>query len=321
MTKTKNLVYGMVLAALAGSVYAQDYPTKAINITVPNPPGGMNQIHAQPLSAVLEKLTKQPAPVVNRPGGTAAVGTAYVANQPPDGHNILVTTPNLYLVIEKDKLYGIKTPFTLDQIALIALMSADPLIMTVHPALPVKNAKELIALARSRPNELVFSTSGPYGITHTPMAMFMDATKTKLRHLPTTGGGPAITQALGGHSQVTGGGPAAVYAHVNSGKLRALASWGVKPHPAFPKLPTFKSMGIDIEAYLWVGLFTTAGVPEPTNTKMRDMIRKAAADPAFKDALEKVNVVPDYREGADFKAFFDADYKRMAAAIKSIGKL
>jgi tripartite-type tricarboxylate transporter receptor subunit TctC len=318
---TKKLLYGVLLSAFAGSVSAQDYPTKAINITVPNPPGGMNQIHAQPLSAVLEKLTKQPAPVINRPGGTAAVGTAYVANQPPDGHNILVTTPNLYLVIEKDKLYGIKTPFSLDQIALIALLSADPLIMTVHPALPVKNVKELIALAKSRPNELVFSTSGPYGITHTPMAMFLDATSTKMRHLPTTGGGPAITQALGGHSQVTGGGPAAIYAHVKAGKLRALASWGVKPYPEFPDVPTFKSMGIDIEAYLWVGLFTTAGVPEPTFAKMRELIRKTAADPSFRQALENVHVVPDYREGAEFKAFFDADYKRMAAAIKKIGKL
>jgi tripartite-type tricarboxylate transporter receptor subunit TctC len=318
---TKKMLSALLLSGITASVSAQDYPTKAINITVPNPPGGMNQIHAQPLSAVLERLTKQPAPVINRPGGTAAVGTAYVANQPPDGHNILVTTPNLYLVIEKDKLYGIKTPYTLDQIALVALLSADPLIMTVHPALPVKNVKELVALAKSRPNELVFSTSGPYGITHTPMAMFLDATKTTMRHLPTTGGGPAITQALGGHSQVTGGGPAAVYTHVKSGKLRALASWGVKPYPAMADVPTFKSMGIDIEAYLWVGLFTTAGIPEATFTKMRELVRKAAAEPAFKQALENVQVVPDYREGADFKAFFDADYKRMAAAVKKIGKI
>jgi tripartite-type tricarboxylate transporter receptor subunit TctC len=318
---TKKMLSALLLSGITASVSAQDYPTKAINITVPNPPGGMNQIHAQPLSAVLERLTKQPAPVINRPGGTAAVGTAYVANQPPDGHNILVTTPNLYLVIEKDKLYGIKTPYTLDQIALVALLSADPLIMTVHPALPVKNVKELVAIAKSRPNELVFSTSGPYGITHTPMAMFLDATKTTMRHLPTTGGGPAITQALGGHSQVTGGGPAAVYTHVKSGKLRALASWGVKPYPAMADVPTFKSMGIDIEAYLWVGLFTTAGIPEATFTKMRELVRKAAAEPAFKQALENVQVVPDYREGADFKAFFDADYKRMAAAVKKIGKI
>lgn len=312
---------GVALALAAAPSFAQDYPTKPITITVPNPPGGMNQIHAQPLSAVLEKLTNQPAPVVNRPGGTAAVGTAYVANQPPDGHNILVTTPNLYLVIEKDKLYGIKTPFSLDQIALVALMSADPLFMVVHPSLPARNVKELVAIAKARPNELVFSTSGPYGITHTPQAMFMDAAKIKMRHLPTTGGGPAITQALGGHSQVTGGGPAAINPYIKTGKLRAIASWGAKPHPSQPDLPSFKSLGYDIEAYLWVGLFTTAGMPEATFNKMRDLIRRANSDPMFRQALEKVEVVPDYREGAEFRKFFDADYKRMAAAIKSIGKL
>ncbi len=315
-----RLTAAIALLLAAAGAAAQDWPTRAITITVPNPPGGMNQIHAQPLSAVIERLTKQPAPVVNRPGGTAAVGTAYVANQ-PDGYNILVTTPNLYLVIEKDKLYGIKSPFTLDQIALLALLSADPLIMVVHPSLPVKSAKELVALARSRPNELVFSTSGPYGITHTPQALFMEATKTKMRHLPTTGGGPAITQALGGHAQVTGGGPAAIYPYVQSGKLRAIASWGVKPHPSMPQVPTFKSQGIDIEAYLWVGLFTSSGVPEPVQLKMREMIAKVAADPQFRQALENVQVVPDYRDAPEFRKFFDADYKRMAGAIKAIGKL
>ena len=315
-----RLTAAIALLLVAAGAAAQDWPTRAITITVPNPPGGMNQIHAQPLSAVIERLTKQPAPVVNRPGGTAAVGTAYVANQ-PDGYNILVTTPNLYLVIEKDKLYGIKSPFSLDQIALLALLSADPLIMVVHPSLPVKSAKELVALARSRPNELVFSTSGPYGITHTPQALFMEATKTKMRHLPTTGGGPAITQALGGHAQVTGGGPAAIYPYVQSGKLRPIASWGVKPHPSMPQVPTFKSQGIDIEAYLWVGLFTSAGVPEPIQLKMREMIAKVAADPQFRQALENVQVVPDYRDAPEFRKFFEADYKRMAGAIKAIGKL
>jgi tripartite-type tricarboxylate transporter receptor subunit TctC len=317
---TRKWLNALVLAAVAAGAGAQDYPTKAITITVPNPPGGMNQIHAQPLSAVIERLTKQPAPVVNRPGGTAAVGTAYVANQ-PDGHNILVTTPNIYLVIEKDKLYGIKSPYSLDQIALLALLSADPLIMVVHPSMPVKSVKELVALARSKPNEIVYSSSGPYGITHTPVAMFLDAFKIKMRHLPTTGGGPAVTQALGGHAQMTGGGPAAIYPYVKSGQLRAIASWGAKPYPALPDVPTFKSMGKDIEAYLWVGLFTSAATPAPLQVKMRELIAKAAADPAFKQALENVQVVPDYRDAPEFRKFFDADYKRMAAAIKAIGKL
>ncbi len=309
----------LLLAAALG--HAQDYPTRAINVTVPNPPGGMNQIHAVPLSAVLEKMTGQPAPVINRPGGTAAVGTAFVANQPPDGYHILVTTANIYLVIEKDKLYGIKSPYSLDQIALVALLSADPLIMVVHPSMPVKNVKDLVALAKKKPNEIIFSTSGPYGITHTPTAMFMDAAGVTMRHLPTTGGGPAILQALGGHAQVTGGGPAALYPHVKAGKLRTIASWGVKPHPAMPDVPSFKSMGYDIEAYLWVGLFTAAGVPEPIFNRMRAMVAKVAADPLFKQALENVQVVPDYRDAPEFRKFFDADYRRTAAAIQKIGKL
>jgi tripartite-type tricarboxylate transporter receptor subunit TctC len=319
--KIRTAVYlAFLTAGLCAN--AQDYPTRAITLTNPNPPGGMNQLMAQPLSIMLEKLTGQPAPIVNRPGGTAAVGTAYVVNQPADGYNILVTTANLHLVIEKDKIYGIKTPFSLEQIAPLALLTADPLIMVVHPSLPVKNVKELVALAKSKPNEIVFSTSGPYGITHTPQAMFMEAAKIKMRHLPTTGGGPALTQALGGHSQVTGGGPATTYPFVQQGKLRAIASWGTKPHPAFPDLPTFQSLGYkNVEAYLWVGLFTRTGIPEPVFNKMRELIAKATADPSFKSTLEKVQVVPDYRDAPEFRKFFEADHQRMAAAIKSIGKL
>lgn len=318
---TNRLIAVLALLTVPLGGHAQDYPSKAVSIVVPNPPGGMNQIHAQPLSTVLEKLTNQPAPVINRPGGTAAVGTASVVNAPPDGHSILVTTPNLFLVLEKDKLYGIKSPYSLDQIALLALLSADPLILVVHPSMPVKSVKELVALAKAKPNEIIFSSSGPYGITHTPTAMFLDAVGIKMRHLPTTGGGPAITQALGGHAQVTAGGPAAVYSFIQSGKLRAIASWGVKPYPALPNVPTFKSMGYDIEAYLWVGLFTAAAVPEPILIKMRQLIGKVATEPVFKQALEKAQVVPDYRDAPEFKKFFDADYKRLAAAIHKIGKL
>lgn len=311
-------VLALLLASASG--YAQDYPTRAITITVPNPPGGMNQIHAQPLSAVIERLTKQPAPVVNRPGGTAAIGTAYVANQ-PDGHNILVTTPNIYLAIEKDKLYGIKSPYSLEQIAVLALLSADPLILVAHPSLPVQNVKQLVALAKSKPNEIVYSSSGLYGIQHVPTEMFLRAAGLKMRHLPTTGGGPAVTQALGGHSQLNLGGLAAVFPYIPSGKLRPIASWGAKPSAALAKVPTLRSLGYDIEAYLWVGLFTSAAVPEPLQAKMRELIAKVATDSSFKQALENVQVVPDYRDAPEFGKFFDADYKRMAAAVKAIGKL
>lgn len=317
----KRLLIAVACAAAPFAAHAQGFPSKAITVVVPNPPGGMNQIHAQPLSAVIERLTKQPAPVVNRSGGTAAVGTAYVASQPADGHTLLITTPNIYLVIEKDKLYGIKSPYTLAQIQPVALMSADPLIMVVHPSVPAKTGKEFAAIVKKANGTSTFSSSGPYGITHVPFEMFIDAMGIKMRHVPTTGGGPAITQALGGHVDATASGPAAVYPHVVSGKLKAIGNTGVKRHPSFPDTATFKEQGIDLEAYLWVGVFTTAGIPDATLTQLRDLVRKAAADPAFKEALDKVQVVPDYRDTAEFKTFFDADYKRMAKAVQKIGKI
>ena len=317
----KRMLLAVACAFAASSALAQSFPSKAMTVVVPNPPGGMNQIHAQPLSAIIERLTKQPAPVVNRSGGTAAVGTAFVANQPADGHTLLVTTPNIYLVIEKDKLYGIKSPYTLAQIQPVALMSADPLIMVTHPSVPVKTAKEFAALLKKKTGVYTFSSSGPYGITHVPFEMFIDSVGIKMRHVPTTGGGPAITQALGGHVDATASGAAAIHPHVVSGKLKPIGNTGAKRHPSFPDTPTFQEQGIDVEAYLWVGLFTTAGLPEATLNQLRDLIRKAAQDPTFVEALKNVQVIPDYRDVNEFKTFFDADYKRMAKAVQKIGKI
>ena len=310
----------VTLSLAAISTYAQEFPARGINLIVPNPPGGMNQIHAQPLGAVIEKLYKQPAPVLNKPGGTAAAGTAYVANQPPDGYNVLVTTPNLYLATEKDKLFGIQSPYTLEQLAHVALLSADPLAFCVQAENPLKSVKELVAAAKAKQGAMSFSSSGPYGITHVPAAMFLNAAGIKMRHVPTTGGGPAVIQLLGGHVDIHDGGLAAVYPHIKSGKLRALGLTDLRRSAALPDVPTMKETGYDVEAYLWVGLFTTAGAPEATMTRLREVIRKSVADPLFQDAMAKSQVVIDYRDAPEFRRFFDADYKRMAVALKAIGR-
>ncbi|HYC49146.1 MAG TPA: tripartite tricarboxylate transporter substrate binding protein [Burkholderiales bacterium] len=315
-----------VLAAIAVSSFAavanaqEAYPSRAITITVPNPPGGMNQITAQPLSAVIEKLTKQPAPVINRPGGTAAVGTAYVATQKPDGYNILVTTPNIYLVVEKNKALNVESPYKLEQIQLLALTSADPLVLTVNADATYKSAKELIADAKAKDGQLSFSSSGPYGVTHVPFAMFLDAYGLKMRHVPTTGGGPAVTQLLGGHVNATSQGRAALYPHIKSGKLRALATFGAKRPATLPDTPTFIELGQPLEAYLWVGLFTTAGVPDATLKSMRDLIRRALTDPLYKQAMDKAGIEIDYRDTPEFVKFFQADHKRMAPVVAKLAK-
>lgn len=315
----KRTIVAVALALAAGAVNAQEaYPSRAVTIIVPNPPGGMNQITAQPLSAVIEKHYGQPAPVINKPGGTAAVGTAFVAAQKPDGYHLLVTTPNLYLVVEKNKAQNVESPFRLEQIQPIALTSADPLFFVVQTESPHKSVKDFIAEAKAKDGQLTYSTSGPYGITHIPLAMFTHAAGLKMRHLPTTGGGPALTQLLGGHSQASGGGIAAVAPHIKGGKMRALASWGAKRHPNWADVPTFKELGYDLEAYLWVGLFTTAGVPEPTFNAMRDMVRKAINDPAYRQAMQKANVDVDYRDTPEFVKFFREDHKRLGGAVHRI---
>src|SRR4051812_41556901 len=159
----------LALGLAVTAAFAQEnYPSRAIQIIVPNPPGGMNQITAQPLSAIMERMTKQPAPVLNKPGGTAAVGTAYVATQKPDGYNILVTTPNIYLVIEKDKAQNVEAPYRLEQLQPIALTSADPLVFTVQTESPYKSIKEFIADAKAKDGQLVYSSSGQYSVTHVP---------------------------------------------------------------------------------------------------------------------------------------------------------
>ena len=317
----KRTVSVAALVLAASSALAQEaYPSRAIQIIVPNPPGGMNQITAQPLSAIIEKLYKQPAPVLNKPGGTAAVGTAYVANQKPDGYNILVTTPNIYLVVEKNNALNVEQPYKLEQIQPIALTSADPLIFVVQSEAPYKSVKEFIADAKAKDGQLAYSSSGPYGVTHVPFALFTHTAGIRMRHVPTTGGGPAVTQLLGGHVQATGQGLAAVAPHVKAGKFRALASWGAKRHSNLPDVATFRELGYDLEAYLWVGLFTTAGVSDATLTAMRDVVRKAMNDPLYKQAMQKANVEIDYRDTPEFIRFFQADHKRLGPAVAMLAR-
>jgi tripartite-type tricarboxylate transporter receptor subunit TctC len=218
-------------------------------------------------------------------------------------------------------LFDRKPAYSLDQFAPIALISADPTILTVHPSLPAKTLKELVALARSKPGQLSYSTSGIYGALHMPMEMFLHAAKLKMRHVPTTGGGPAITTLLGGHVDLTAGGPAAITPHVKAGKLRPLASWGPKRHEGFPDVPTFKELGYDIEYLIWAGLFAPKGTPEPVMKVLRDAARRAVEDGEFKSMMAKVNSPVHYLDAPEFQKFWMADAKRLAEVVKVVGKV
>lgn len=314
------MVCSLALAAAAPAAAQDAFPSRPITMIVPFPPGGVADITGRPTAIALEKVLKQPVVITNRPGAGGAVGNAAVANAKPDGYTVLMALSSISVIPAADALFDRKPAYSLDQFEPIALVSADPTILVVHPSLPVKNVKELVALGRSKPGQLSYSTSGIYGALHMPMEMFLHAAKLKMRAVHTTGGGPAITSVLGGHVDMTAGGPAAITAQVKAGKLRPIASWGAKRHPSFPDVPTFKEAGYDVEYYIWAGMFGPKGIPEANLKVLRDAVRKAVADPDFKAAMDKVNSPIQYMDAPEFRKYWEADARRLAAAVKAIGK-
>jgi tripartite-type tricarboxylate transporter receptor subunit TctC len=152
--------------------------------------------------------------------------------------------------------------------------------------------------------------------------MFLHAAKIKMRHVPTTGGGPAITAVLGGHVELTAGGPAAISPHVKAGKLRPIVSWGGTRHPAYPDIPTFKELGYkNIEYYIWAGLIGPKGMDAGAVKTLRDAAAKSVQDAEFKRAMDNVNSPVHYMDAPEFAKYWDADAKRLAGLVKMVGKV
>jgi len=318
--KIRHLFSVSLLAC--GVAQAQEvFPSRSITMIVPFPPGGVADVTGRPTAVALEKALKQPVAVTNRPGAGGAVGNAAVANAKPDGYTVLMALSSITVIPEADKLFNRKPAYTLEQFAPVALVSADPVILVVHPSLPVKTVKEVIALARKQPGELSYSSSGVYGALHMPMEMFLHAAKLSMRHVPTTGGGPAITQLLGGHVTMTAGGPAAITSHVKAGKLRPIVTWGAERHPNYKEVPTFKEQGMDIVYYIWAGMFVPVATPEPVVRVLRDAMRQAVADADFRSQMAKVNSPVSYLDAPDFAKYVAADAKRLAAVVQVVGKV
>ena len=321
--KNTGWIAALLWTTAAVPALAQDaFPSRAITMIVAFPPGGVADGTARPTAAAMEKVLKQPVSVTNRPGAAGAVGNSVVANAKPDGYTILMALSSISVIPAADELFNRKPAYSLDQFVPIALISADPTILVVHPSLPVGSLKELLALARTRPGQLSFSSSGIYGALHMPMEMFLHVTKLKMRHLPTAGGGPALIAVLGGHVELTAGGPAAITGHVKSGKLRTIVSWGGERHPAYPNVPTFKELGYkNVEYYIWAGLVAPRGMPEPVMKTLRDAVRSVVGDPDFKNMMTKLNSPIRYMDAPEFAKYWEADAKRLAGLVKLVGKV
>lgn len=310
-------------AALAsGTSLAQEaYPSRPVTLVNPFPPGGAVDVVGRPFAAVMEPLLKQPVVIETKAGAAGAVGAQFVANAKPDGYTLLAHIVSISGFPEVDKLFGREPKFTRADFIPIARLTAGPMVLVVNDKQPYKTVKELVADAKKRPNGIVFSSSGLYGALHLPTALFMQAAGIQMRHLPTAGGGPALTAILGNNSQVLVSSIAAASGHLKAGKLRALAGFGAQRAAAAPEVPTLKELGYDVEFSLWVGVFAPKGTPRAAVTRLREAARQAVAAQPFKDAVKNLGDEIAYLDQPDFAKFWDADARRVEAAVKSIGRV
>ncbi|MEK7362821.1 MAG: tripartite tricarboxylate transporter substrate binding protein, partial [candidate division NC10 bacterium] len=239
----------------------------------------------------------------------------------PDGYTIMVALVSISTIPEVDALFGRAPAFTRDQFIGIARLNADPPILVVGADAPWKTLKELADDAKRRAGEIIYSSSGVYGASHVPMEMFLHAAGVRMRHLPTTGGAPAMTAVLGGHAAMWASPPALALPHLKAGKIRALATWGASRLTAFPDIPTMKELGYDVEYYLWAGLFAPRSVPENVVKVLRQATRQAVQDPEFKTAMEKIQTPIAYLDADEFREWWERNAQTLAAVIKRIGRI
>ena len=298
------------------------YPARPITIVAPFPPGGVADLTARPVAAGLERALKSPVGVVNKTGAAGAVGMQFVATSRPDGYTLLLALSSIAIIPEADKLFDRKPAFTVDQFEPIALISADPTILVVRADSPWKTAGDFVDDARKRSGQISFSSSGVYGTLHMAMELLSHAAGIKLRHVPYAGAGPALTAILGGHVDALASGPAVVLPHIKAGKLRPLAGWGEKRVPALPEVPTFRELGYpDVEFYIWAGLFAPKGIPEAVLQKLREGVRTAVGDLEFKTAMDRLETPIAFKQGEEFRRFFEADAKRLADGVRKVGRV
>ncbi len=310
-------------AALPLTAQAQsDFPTRAITMVVPFPPGGQADLAARPTAAAMERILRQPVVVQNRGGAAGAIGNAFVARSTPDGYTILMALSSLAVIPEAERLFGRTPPYAVDQFAPIALVNADPTMLAVPASAPWRTMEEFIAAARSSPGSIPYGSSGTYGTLHVAMEMLAASAGIRLLHVPFQGAGPAITALLGGQIQALASAPGTLTQHAREGRIRVLGCWGRDRVQAFPDVPTFIEKGLgEVEFYIWAGMFAPAATPEPVMARLRDAVRQAVGDPDLVRAFTAAGAPVAYMDAPEFARFFAEDSARLTRAVNRIGRV
>jgi tripartite-type tricarboxylate transporter receptor subunit TctC len=300
----------------SGMSYAQAWPAKPVRMIVPIAGGGSTDAISRLVGTKLGEIWGHPVLVENRPGGSTMIGAEVVARATPDGYTILMATsafPANFSLFRK-------VPYKLSDFAPVSNVAESPNVLAVHPSVPAKSVNELIALLRSRPGQINYGSGGVGGSTHLAAELFKLLAKVDVVHIPYKGGGPAVTDLLGGQISMIFGNLPAVLPHVNTGRINVLAIASARRSPTLPNLPTMDEAGVrGFEASTWAGLLMPAGTPQPIITKLYADLQKIYAQPDMKERMATGGFEAIGNSPKEFAAYIDLEVARWEKVIRAAG--
>jgi tripartite-type tricarboxylate transporter receptor subunit TctC len=313
---TIRLLFAVALLLFAwGSAWSQQYPSKPVRVVVVFPPGGATDIVARIVFQKVGEQVNQQFIIDNRTGASGMIGAALVAKSPPDGYTLMVYSQTF---INNLHLYR-KAPYALNDFAGVATLTRIVGMLAVHPSMPVRTTKEFIALAKARPNEILYGTAGSGAYQHLATSTFANMAGIKLNHVPFRGGAPAVIALLSGEVQTILTPIAEVYGHLKSDRLRPIAVSSDKRTTQFPDVPAIAETVKGYEFTSWFGSFVPTGTPKPIIDRLSAEIKKALAHPDVLAKLEPQVLDPMYKTPEEFTQHLKAEHDRMKDVIKASG--
>ena len=311
-----TLAAGLAWAAGA-SAQAHDYPNRPIRVVVPFSAGGAVDGPMRAIAQELGKRLKQQIIVDNKPGAGATIGAELVAKSAPDGYTLLLASQTNAI---SATLYSKLSFNPIDDFAPISLLGREPGVLVAHPSLPVKNVAELVSLAKAKPTELNYASSGNGSGQHLFMAMFTSMSNIKMTHVPYKGSGQATTDLLAGTVPLAVPGTQAMLKYIKDGKLRPLATTGVTRSPLLPDVPTLAESGLaGYSAYVWMGMLAPKGTPSAIVDRLHRELKASMAAPEVKAFFTEAGMEIVGSTPAEFDTYFREERDRWARIVKETG--
>ena len=307
-------VAAAVALGAAGAACAQSYPTKTVRIIVPLAAGGSTDVLARLVGAKLTELWGHNVLVENRPGAGTTLGADLVAKAAPDGYTLLMVTSAFSVNFSLMP----KVPYKASDFTALSNVGQTPNVLAVHPSLPVKNLKELIALMKQKPGQMTYSSGGVGGSTHLSGELFKLLAGVDMIHVPYKGGNPAVTDLVAGQVTMTFGNLTTIIPFAKAGRLRSLAVTSAKRSPQLPEMPTMAEAGVPgFEASTWNGLIAPAATPKDIVAKLNADIVKVLGTADMKEKLAVNGFEPIGDTSAQFQAHINSEIERWTKVVRA----